>query len=467
MSIDLSLSRVKMLFNALPLYKRLTIHVAGTNGKGSVTAILSSIFHASHISVGRFNSPHLIDVWDAISINGHTVSEDAYRAVRTEVQYLNDAKGVGASNFEIMTATAAQIFERAFVDIAIFEVGLGGRLDATNVLPDNAIVASVITSIDLDHQQFLGNTLGAIAREKAGIARKGRPCILGSQRHSDVEIVVGEVVHAVGAHLVKAVKVSPRQSGDSATMYLPGCQPVKTHFLPWQTELEFDLPLLGAHQLDNLGTALTTLGIIMKEAVNSRLEHILGRISPSTLYNGVLETRWPGRLQSVALNIRNVTVLVDGAHNAASATALQSYLMTVTPIHNEGVLQMHSRRSPRTFILGLSFSPGKTPMDTLSPLLCPGDRVALVGFTDVDDMPWVKNVPLHELEAVAWDLVKDGEGTVHLFQHDGEEPQLQAIKRALMWAVDSVKEGEEIILAGSLYLVADFFRLIREQDLVR
>lgn len=186
--------------------------------------------------------------------------------------------------------------------------------------------------------------------------------------------------------------------------------------------------------MDNLGTALTTIGIIMKEAVGSRLEPILDRISPSTLYNGVLETRWPGRLQIVALNTPNVTVLVDGAHNAASATALQSYLTTSIPTHKTGLLLTHSRRALRTFILGLSYLPGKSPMDTLSPLLQLGDRVALVEFTDVDDMPWVKNVPLHDLEKVARELVKDGEGCSACIGK-GSIPQRYVIKRFILTSI--------------------------------
>src|SRR3979490_2251254 len=108
MSIDLTLNRITRLFSLLPAYRRPTIHVAGTNGKGSVTAILSSVFSSSNVSVGRFNSPHLVHVWDSISINSHTISLDTYISVRTEVENFDKAESIGASSFEIMAATAAQ-----------------------------------------------------------------------------------------------------------------------------------------------------------------------------------------------------------------------------------------------------------------------------------------------------------------------------------------------------------------------
>ncbi|GJJ14005.1 hypothetical protein Clacol_008262 [Clathrus columnatus] len=462
MSIDLSLTRIRRLFSLLPLYRRPTIHVAGTNGKGSVTAILSSIFTASHISVGRFNSPHLIHVWDSICINDRIIPEEMYRSIRKEVERVNAYHLVEATNFEILTATAAQIFEQSSVDIAIFEVGLGGKHDATNALPDDVIIASAITSIDLDHQQFLGNTISSIAKEKAGIARKGRPCILGYQNHSEVANVVNNAVQSVGGHLYPALKVKPHPNSPSnGSDY----QIVSVLFHPWGVELELKFPLLGSHQLENLGTALSVLGIIMKENSNTQVGTVLDRVSPSTLCSGVLEAKWAGRLERIFLNDPYVSVLVDGAHNSASATALQEYLMKITPTHKTGILQSHSEREHRTFIIGLSHSPMKQPAATLSPLLRPGDKVAVVLFNDVEDMPWVKNVPPKEVVNVVRDLTNDGE--VEVFDETpSDQLHLDRLKRALYWAADRVQENEEIVLCGSLYLVADFYKLALQQGYV-
>ncbi|KAF8591764.1 FolC bifunctional protein [Ramaria rubella] len=458
MSINLSLDRIQRLFALLPAYKRPTIHVAGTNGKGSVTAILSSIFASSHISVGRFNSPHLVYLWDSISINDRPVSQETYSSIRSEIENVDKMESVGASSFEIMTATAAQVFEQAGVDVAIFEVGLGGRLDATNVLQDQVILASVITSVDLDHQQFLGNTVSAIAREKAGIARKVKPCILGTQRHSEVLHVVTDVVHTVGGHLIQAFEVSLCPREVESYFHKEGFQSVVAPFYPWHTELKLELPLRGAHQLQNLATALTTLSVIIKERSGTPLEAALNRISPSTLFTGVRNTKWPGRLERIDVFDPPITLLVDGAHNAASATALEDYLSSRS---SQGSRKVHSSRLPCTFILGLSHSPPKTPLDTLSPLLHPGDRVALVPFSEVEDMPWVKNAPTHELKIVAQRLVKDGEVT--LFEREPDEAILNPLRRALFWAA-KLNKGEEIVLAGSLYLVADLYRIMAQQN---
>lgn len=460
MSIDLSLTRIKQLFSLLPFYKRPTIHVTGTNGKGSVTALLSSVFTASHISVGRFNSPHLIHVWDSIFINGRAIPEDMYRSVRKEIEIVNMDNSVEATNFEILTATAAQIFERSAVDIAIFEVGLGGRLDATNAIPDDAIVASAITNIDMDHQQFLGNTISSVAREKAGIARKGRPCILGAQKHSEVAGVVANVVRSVGGHLYPALDVKLHSDGS------PEYQPVSVLFHPWEVNLDLKLPLLGSHQLENLGTALAILGVIMKENSNTQLGMVLDRISPSTLRSGILETKWAGRLERITLYNPSVSVTVDGAHNRASATALQDYLLHTTRTYRTGLLQSHCEREPRVFIIGLSQAPMKEPADTLSPLLHPGDKVAIVPFNDVEDMPWVKNVPSQDLATVAKSLTKNGE--VEVFDETSPDRRfdLSRLTRALRWAAERVKSNEDIILAGSLYLVADFYRLALQQGSV-
>lgn len=374
------------------------------------------------------------------------------------MESLDKSESIGSSSFEIMTATAAQIFERAQVDIAIFEVGLGGRLDATNVLPEDVIVASAITSIGLDHQKFLGNTPSAIAREKAGIARKDKPCIIGTQQYPEAHSAVQEVVHAVGGRLINADKVSSRPRGVSNHVLPEGCQSVTAYFHPWDTTLELELPLRGAHQLHNLAIALTVLSVIMEERFGSPLEAVLNRISHSTLFTGVLNTKWPGRLEHIQLRDPPLTILADGAHNAASAAALQAYLLSNSSVGEQH--RMPVSRPPHTFILGLSYSPPKSPADTLTPLLQSGDCVALVPFTDVEDMPWVKCVPMDELELVARDLVKDG--SLQSFEHRADDGPLDPLKRALSWA-NGLNNGGEIVLAGSLYLVADLYRLKTEQ----
>jgi dihydrofolate synthase len=171
MSIDLSLDRLRILVNHLPPYTRPTCHIAGTNGKGSVSALVSSILQSS-LNVGRYNSPHLVSIYDCITINNIPVSSALYNAARAEVTEKDFEKGTKLSSFEILTLTALRVFEREQVDVAVVEVGMGGRLDATNIIPDDTILVSALTAVDVDHQFYLGDTVGKIALEKAGIARK-------------------------------------------------------------------------------------------------------------------------------------------------------------------------------------------------------------------------------------------------------------------------------------------------------
>ena len=204
MSIDLALHRIKDLLACFDPYVIPTIHIAGTNGKGSVSAFLSQTLLEAGLRVGRFNSPHLLEIQDSIAINNEPISREQYIAVSDEVSKINTDKNINASNFEVLTVTAFLIFERVAVDVVVCEVGLGGRLDATNIIPDEAIIISVITSIDLDHQAFLGSKTSAIAREKAGIIRRRKPVVLSTQKHSDVHQVVSEVATSNESELILA-----------------------------------------------------------------------------------------------------------------------------------------------------------------------------------------------------------------------------------------------------------------------
>ena len=169
LTIDLSLTLIRSLSAQLPPYTRPTIHIAGTNGKGSVSALLTSILGA--LRIGRFNSPHLIHIHGSISINDTPVSLGRYTTARHQVEDADTTY----SSFELLTLTALRIFENAAVDIVILEVGMGGLLDATNVISSSTVLCSALTAVDLDHQAFLGT----MARHKAGIARPGRPSVLG------------------------------------------------------------------------------------------------------------------------------------------------------------------------------------------------------------------------------------------------------------------------------------------------
>ena len=456
MSIDLSLNRIRLLLSHLPTYRRPTCHIAGTNGKGSVSALLSSILQASSppLSVGRFNSPHLLSIRDSIVINSKPVAVDVYDQVRGEVERLNQQLGTQATKFEVLTSTAMAIFERLKLDIVVMEVGMGGRLDATNAMPDDAVVVSALTSVDLDHQGFLGNTVTEIAREKVGIARRDKPFVLGKQKFPEVEEVVRNAVLGgdIRGHFVRAIEPVALPSEG------PGAPTLVTMTLPCFLEpLRGRLPLHGSHQLSNLGVASTIISELLTHSSCSHLK-LSGRITPGTFADGLAKTTWPGRLSFHALP-DGKTALVDGAHNQGSAQTLAEFIATLIP-------SLPTTKDPfnLTYVLGLSHSPPKRPLDTLAPLFSPSllsrahpnvrVNVAALEFSLPDDMPWVKAEP----PSVIYDAVKTHYPDARLWSPSENQAGLSD---ALDWATGLSGDDGLIVLAGSLYLVTDFYRFIK------
>lgn len=181
--IELGISRIARLLQQTPLSWK-AIHVAGTNGKGSISAYLSRLLAAGGIRCGRFTSPHLVDRWDCITIDEKVVQESLFRQIEASVKLRDQDLGIGASEFELLTATAFEIFNHERVEVGVVEVGMGGRRDATNVL-DNVLV-SVISKIGLDHQALLGDSIEQIAREKAGILKPDVPCVIDGTNSVEV-----------------------------------------------------------------------------------------------------------------------------------------------------------------------------------------------------------------------------------------------------------------------------------------
>lgn len=511
MSIDLSLDRLRELTLHLPPYTRPTIHIAGTNGKGSVSAILTStlLAHPKSLTpfrIGRFNSPHLVTILDCISINSRPISRSLYDEVRGGIEEADRRHGTHLSNFELLTVTALRIFEVEQVDIVILEVGMGGRLDATNIVPSSCILASVLTAVDLDHQAFLGDTVEKIAREKAGIARAGKAFVLGKQLHTEVRQVVSNVVEEVNGLLVPTIEVErdlgTQQSIFSLTTFQqndilshPSHRHIITNipFLSSSTPIRASFPLHGDHQLDNLGAALAVINVLLEQ--DSQL-NLRSRITIQTIEEGIRNVSWPGRLSFHTLNMEGASILVlaDGAHNRASAETLAAYI--------ENLLESTSKSSsgftslPITFILGLSHSPPKTPVDTLAPLFTsvlssrPATSlnislgVALLPFTPPEGMPWVKSVSTAAMRDALAALAPGLSGDAIWVGDDIPKPSSSevdtqdnkllkvSLQEALRWAAErhsaggSHKSGELatgnglVVVAGSLYLVADFYRLL-------
>ncbi|KAG5653443.1 hypothetical protein H0H81_000332 [Sphagnurus paluster] len=477
MSIDLSLDRLRILAGHLPRYTRPTFHIAGTNGKGSVSAIITSILRNSSppLSVGRYNSPHLVSVHDCIAINDETVDLNVYLDARNRVESADREHGTKLTSFELLTATALLVFEEAHLDFVVLEVGMGGRLDATNIIPDDSVLLSALTTVDLDHQAFLGNTVVEIAREKAGIARRGHPFVLGRQKNPGVTEAVGEVVEKAGGYLVQYLEVIKRDWDEavdgppglsftftSASAFKePAPQPVRVCMPCFSEELRALLPLYGDHQLDNLGVALAAISESLARPLCDQY-NLRSRITPHTVSRGIRATRWPGRLSFHLTSInpsqsRPLLVLADGAHNPASSATLSAYITRL--------LSSVEAQTPinLTYILALSHSPPKTPLETLSPILPPTIpsnstaevkvNVACLRFTPPEGMPWIKSVAPGDLRDVVSTLVPDARVWV------AEENASDQLEKALEWTVGRGGEGL-VIVAGSLYLVADLYRFL-------
>ncbi len=289
------LERITRLLDALgnPHRTGRFVHVAGTNGKGSTSAMIEAGLRVSGVRTGLYTSPHLVEPTERIQIAGHAIASDQFARVFTEVHETAERMleagelDLHPTYFESVTAMAFLVFTRERVETAVLEVGLGGRLDATNVITP---ALSVITPIDFDHQIFLGDTLDKIAAEKAGILKPGVPAIFGEQP-PEAEAVLR--AHAKGPYTL---------SRDWPITDLD----LDAHGSRFRMRgMEIVCPLAGEHQVQNARTAAIAL-------------HELG-VSPA----GIAKTWWPGRLERVS---EQPEIILDGAHNPAGTRALASYI---------------------------------------------------------------------------------------------------------------------------------------------
>ena len=286
-----------------------SVHIAGTNGKGSVTAMVDAGLRAAGHRSARYTSPHLVDLAERFVIDGRPVAVDTMVAavadVRSAIEELL-AEGVLQAHptfFEVTTAVAFELFRRAGVDTAVLEVGLGGRLDATNVIEP---VATSITSIAYDHQQYLGSTLAEIASEKAGIIKPRVPMVVGELDPEAFAAIAG-IARDRGAPLVRAadgVTVTRRRANTIAL-----CTPARTY-----GDVTIGLP--GAHQIGNALVAVRILELLDSQGI---------QVPPDAVASALARPSWPGRLDLRRL-ADGREILFDAAHNPAGAATLASYL---------------------------------------------------------------------------------------------------------------------------------------------
>lgn len=318
-----SLDEVRTLLNALgdPHRRFPSVLIAGTNGKGSTAATLASILNASGLRTGLYTSPHLVRPNERIRIGGDEISDDDFARLFFRVDdaarqlLLCGRLPQSPSYFEVLTALGFLYFAEREIDIAVLEVGMGGRLDATNVVEP---LVSVITDISLDHTEWLGSTISAIAREKAGILRADGVMVTLPQ-HPDANRVLGEVAVELNVHGVSAVPYMP------PSLSIAGPYEIDALGYP----VLVDSPLSGGHQHRNIALAIAA-------AVELATRHGFP-VTPDAIARGIHLTRWPGRLERVTA--RGVEWILDVAHNPAGAWALRSSL--------RGILEV---RKPRTLV---------------------------------------------------------------------------------------------------------------------
>ncbi|HEY5208468.1 MAG TPA: folylpolyglutamate synthase/dihydrofolate synthase family protein [Stellaceae bacterium] len=308
--IDLSLERMQRLLTALgdPQHAMPNIiHVAGTNGKGSTVAFMRACLEAAGKRVNVFSKPHLIRFNERIRLAGALIDDEALIALLEECERVNDGQSI--TYFEITTAAAFLAFARQRADVTLIETGLGGRFDASNVF--RAPIATAITPVSLDHQHFLGDTVGQIAFEKAGIFKPGVPAVLAPQSEEAEKVLVTRA-NETGAPLFRfgqEWRVWPSHAG--------------LHYESRRWKLDLPQPgLLGRHQYDNAGTALACL---------DRAGFVIG---PGTLAEGLSQVQWPARLEHltegtlVAAMPPGWELWLDGGHNQAGGAALGAMAQT-------------------------------------------------------------------------------------------------------------------------------------------
>ena len=407
--IKFGLETMQALMDALgqPQVAFPTLLIAGTNGKGSVAAYADAALRDAGLRCGRYTSPHLVRVNERITVGGEEIAPDALESavdqVRRAARRLVRAGTLTAhpTFFEVVTAAAFAHF-RDQVDVAVLEVGMGGRLDATNV---SEPIASAIVTIDKDHEQYLGATLGAIATEKAGVLRPGRVTVLGPLA-AEASIAILREADRIGATCVDAFE------GTTAEPSTGGLR-VRT---PRGEHVVATLP--GRHQQDNAVVALR----LLEEAAAAGLRFELGRAA-----HGFAGARWPGRLQRIA---GRPPLLLDGAHNVSGAAALAAALRGEPPF----VLVFGSMADKDVAAIGKQLFPlARAVVVTQAPTAraaTPVDIVARVGPV----APPVRREP--------------------------------GIGRALALAERLAGPDGLVVVAGSLYLVGDVLRRMERRPVV-
>ncbi len=413
--INLGLERIKKLLNLLdnPQNKVSLIHVGGTNGKGSVCAYLSSVLTQAGYKTGRYTSPHLIDWRERICINEKPIEQVELIKILIQIQkVIKNYQGEIPTQFEIITAAAWLYFAQKEVDVVVMEVGLGGRLDATNVC--DRCLASIIVSISREHWQRLGDTLAKIAFEKAGIIKPSCPVIVG-QLPPEAQKVIAQKANQLNS-TITWVKPATKISKDDR--HLSALR--DRHNWANYNQIEYPLALAGDIQLQNSALAIATIESLRQQG---------WQIAQTAIVEGMKNARWRGRMEWIQW--QGTKLLIDGAHNVEAAKALRQYIDTLN--------------QPIVWVMGMLAT--KDHHGVFNQLLRANDRLYLVP------------VPDHSTASPSQLATIAGDVNPHL-----EEVKIYAdLFVGLNQIVTKVNtEKQTIVLCGSLYLLGYFLANLQQ-----
>ncbi len=399
--VHLGLERIHNLLQNLnnPHHQFPIIHVGGTNGKGSVCTYLSSILTEAGYKVGRYTSPHLISWNERICINQQPIDTKIFTDLLLEITKVIDTEKECPTQFEIITAAAYLYFAKCQVDIAIIEVGLGGKLDATNVFEKPLI--SVITSISKEHWQTLGSTLTEIAEQKAGIIKNNCPVVIGKvplEAQKVFEQKINEL--NCSAYWVKEAEVIKEDNSQEKLVVF--------------NNIEYPLKLLGKIQLINSAIAIQCIEILRKKG---------WQISLNTIQNGMKKTKWAGRIEW--LKWQNYDLLIDGAHNPEAAEKLREYIDTLN--------------KPIIWIMGMLST--KDHEDIFKNLLRKSDELYLIPVPDHS------TAQPEDLKKIALNICPE------LSQIYTDKNVFSALNKATL---NNINNDKILVLCGSLYLLGYF-----------
>ena len=396
--IILGLATIKSILNELgnPQNRFRSIHVAGTNGKGSVAAALSSILQESGYRVGLYTSPHLVRFNERICINNRQISDDAVVKSYHAVQKAHHGKRE-PTFFELTTAMAFYEFGRQAVDWTVIETGMGGRLDATNIIYP---AVSIITNISMEHREYLGNSLAQITREKAGIIKRATP-VVTAIRQRDAKSVIQQIAAKKSAPLYilgQNFKARRLRSGGF------------TYYGIENTWHHMQSALLGNYQVENAALAIAACELLNKNKAV---------ISENNIRNGLIKTRWPGRLEIVS---DHPMIILDGAHNLIAARKLAQFLGN------------NLAHRPITLVVGiLNDKPFKAMLKSLLPVC---SRL-FITQAKID-----RALDTQQL----FDVVKNKISDVRM---------ISDVAGAVAQAVANADSNEVVCIAGSLYVVGE------------